>query len=127
MADQLKEKEFYAIVEVMGHQKFAGLVSEHVIAGQAFIRVDVPEIPTETQGEGVDRIVIQDGIPGFTKLLGPSSIYAMSPVSEEVARHVAKSLRQRVLQPWEMPKNPQRKLLPVDSDYDADDEDDGRF
>jgi hypothetical protein len=33
----------WAIVEVMGHQTFAGFVQEQVIAGTAMLRIDVPE------------------------------------------------------------------------------------
>ncbi len=52
--NQLKEVEQFAIVELFGHQVIAGKVSEQVIGGQGFIRVDVPT--TESQ-------------EGFTKAL----------------------------------------------------------
>lgn len=74
MAEDLKS-DFWAIVEVMGHRRFAGLVGEKVIGGQSFVRIDVPECGSEK--------------PAFTKLFGPSSIYCISPVSEQLARVAA--------------------------------------
>jgi hypothetical protein len=57
-------------LELYGRQVIAGRVTEQVIGGCSFIRVDVPAI---------------DGQPGFTRFYGNNSIYAMTPVSEEVA------------------------------------------
>lgn len=36
---------FWAIVELFGHARIAGRVTEQVIAGQGFIRADVPLLP----------------------------------------------------------------------------------
>jgi hypothetical protein len=33
----------WAIVELFGHNQLAGLVTEQTIAGQSFIRIDVPK------------------------------------------------------------------------------------
>lgn len=64
----------WAVVEVMGHQRYAGHVTEQTIGGCAFVRVDVPSVC--------------DHLP-FTKLLGQAAIFAITPCTEEVARHVA--------------------------------------
>jgi hypothetical protein len=73
MTEQTKFEE-WAIVDVMGHQRFVGRVFEQVIAGQGFVRVDIPAV---------------EGVQAWTKLIGPSSIYAITPVSEDVARAMA--------------------------------------
>lgn len=65
----------WAIVEVIGHKVFAGLLSEAQIAGQGFIRVDVPETGPHQ--------------PGFTKYIGPNSIYCITPTDEDTARVMA--------------------------------------
>ena len=70
MADQAIFDQ-YCIVELFGRQVIAGRVTEQVIGGCSFIRVDVPEI---------------DSRPAFTRFYGSGSIHAMTPVSEEVAR-----------------------------------------
>ena len=69
--DTAKPFDSWAIVEVMGHQCYAGRVTEETIAGTAFVRVDVPAI---------------DGTPAFTKLLGASAIFCITPCDEEIAR-----------------------------------------
>lgn len=72
MTDQ-QQKAFdqWCIVELFGRQVIAGRVTEQVIGGCSFVRVDVPEIE--------DR-------PAFTRFYGQGAIYAMTPVSEEAAR-----------------------------------------
>jgi hypothetical protein len=58
--------EQWCILEIMGHQTFAGLVSEQAIGGASFVRIDVPEA---------------DGLPAFSKCFGAGSIYCITPVS----------------------------------------------
>jgi len=65
--------ECWAVVEVMGHRMFSGYVTEQTIGGASFIRVDVPA--------NEDR-----DLPPFTKILAASSIYAISPCTEETAK-----------------------------------------
>lgn len=78
----------WAIVEVMGHSRYAGRVTEQAVGGCNFVRVDVPEV-----GENAP----------FTKLLGQASIFAITPVTEEVARHIAKSIQARPVHVFELP------------------------
>jgi len=62
--------DVWAVVELFGHQRIAGRVTEQVIAGQGFIRVDVP-----TTGDQI----------GFTRMFGPGAIYSIIPTTEEIA------------------------------------------
>ena len=86
--------EQWAIVEVMGHQRLAGKVSEQAIGGSSFVRVDVPAIP---------------GGEPFTKLLGPSSIYAITITDEETARLAASQFKITPIDEWSA-----RRMLGVD-------------
>lgn len=43
MSEQSRPLEGWCVVEILGHKKFAGYVSEQVIGSNALIRVDVPE------------------------------------------------------------------------------------
>lgn len=63
--------EQWAIVELMGHQKMSGLVTEQNIAGKGFIRVDV----YDEAGESVM----------LTRFINPDSIYAINPVERSIA------------------------------------------
>lgn len=64
-----KTIDFYAIIELMGHQKIAGKVTEQAIAGTNMLRIDVPAIGNQ---------------PAFTRYIGGSGIYAINPCSEDV-------------------------------------------
>lgn len=106
----------WAIVDVMGHQRYIGFVTEQVIAGTGFVRVDVPEV---------------EGIKSWSKLIGTGSIYAITPVSEEIARGVAARERAKAVQPYELPPRPalaavahdSDDLPPADTDWGDDDAD----
>jgi hypothetical protein len=87
--------EQWCILEIMGHQTFAGLVSEQAIGGASFVRIDVPEA---------------DGLPAFSKCFGAGSIYCITPVTEEVARMRAKSLRQSPLSVYDLPSEIRDRL-----------------
>ena len=79
----------WGIVDVMGHQRYVGLITEQVIAGTGFIRVDVP-----AAGD----------ICAWTKLIGTSSVYAITPCSEEIARAMAKERKDAPIQSYELPR-----------------------
>lgn len=102
--------EHWAIVEVMGHAKFAGWVTNQALGGASLIRVDVPAV---------------GGRQAFTKLFGAGSIYCISIVTEAVARAVAESLRNEPVHAWDLPK---RELIGSDAKCghgtDPDDYDD---
>ena len=89
----------WAIIELFGHQKMAGHVTNATIGGASFIRVDVPQV-----GEG------QKYIPAFTRFLGASSIYAINPVSETVARAAACSYRSAPVHAYDIPELRQHSL-----------------
>ena len=70
--------ESWAIIELFGHSQIAGKVTEAVIGGCSFLRVDVPEC---------------DGQPAFTKYLGSGAIYSMTPCGEQVAKAALKEIQ----------------------------------
>ncbi len=78
----------WAVVEVMGHKTYAGQVREEVIAGTAFVRIDVPETSRK---------------PAYTKYIGTGSIYAISPTSEAAARIAAMRLDEPPVNPYLIP------------------------
>lgn len=90
--EKAEAEPFWAIVEVMGHNTYAGEVSERALAGGSFVRVDVPAA---------------DGVPAYTKLLGVSSIYAITPCSEAIAKAAAKRYCARPFVSLDIPINRQ--------------------
>jgi hypothetical protein len=121
MPEQSPALDTWAVVEVMGHKKFSGRVSEHTMGSMALIRVDVPA--TDQAGGRVT--------PEYSKLIGPGSIYCITPCTEEIARAVATEL-ERYNEP--IPASiPAQRQLPAavgdaeildDDFYDDDDDDD---
>lgn len=85
----------WAIVELMGHNRYGGLVSTDTQFGTPLLRVDVP---------------MPDGST-VSQLINPASIYRLTMCSEELARHAAKLGNPRPLESWEMPA-----LLPAPVD-----------
>lgn len=76
----------WCIVELFGHNRIAGKCSEQNIAGSNFLRVDVPE--TKLQ-------------PAFTRFLNHAAIYAINPVTEEVARDRAEVYNCAPVDKWD--------------------------
>ena len=84
---QAEKFDHWAIVEVFGHNTFAGRVTEQTVGSASFVRVDVPGV-----GE----------LSGFTKLLGASAIYGITIVSEDAARAKAAMLKQQPISTWDL-------------------------
>ena len=84
MTEQTEFKT-WAIVEVMGHNEYAGFVSSENVAGAAILRVDVPETSKRA---------------AFKKYLSTSAIYGISPCTEETARARAESQQATPFSSW---------------------------
>jgi len=69
--------ESWAVVELFGHNVLAGKVTEQVIAGQSFVRIEVPKTSK---------------CPQFTKYQLPTSIYGITPVEEDYATRMAERI-----------------------------------
>ena len=67
----------WVILEIMGHKKVAGLLSEAIIAGSPFLRIDIPGDDNEFRA---------------TQYYRPDAVYCISPVEEEVARRLGRRL-----------------------------------
>lgn len=63
----------YAVVELFGHRKVAGMVSPAQQYGTEMLRIDVPG---------------PDGKTIITQFYGGSALYGVTPCSEETARRV---------------------------------------
>lgn len=91
MADAATDTPTFAewvILEILGHRRMAGYLTEQQIAGAGFLRLDIPGA---------------DGQAPATQLYAPASIYAIHPTTEAIARHVAQTCRPAPVQRWELP------------------------
>ena len=76
MTESEQKLEGFAIVEVVGHGKFAGRISEHKLGTLVMIRIDVPAV---------------NGFSEFTKFIAPAALFGITPVDEQTARTAADS------------------------------------
>jgi hypothetical protein len=76
------ELKSWALVELFGHQRIVGYLSQQNFAGGVLFRVDVPDLTKE--GKIVRR--------GFTRYFGLSSIYSITPVDEATVRELLPSV-----------------------------------
>lgn len=97
----------WAILELMGRRRMAGLLSEVQVGGVTFIRVDLPA-DVGPEPDGPETLV--------TQMYAPSAVYCVTPCTEETARRVATLNRPAPVARWELPSAPR------DDDDEADDE-----
>lgn len=81
--------QHHAIVEVFGHEKYAGKITTETIAGTSMYRLEVPAIDGETP------------LPGFIKFINPTSVFSITPVTEEYALEMAKKLQKHPVNGYE--------------------------
>jgi hypothetical protein len=111
---QTEKFEQWCLVEMMGRQRIAGMVTERVVAGTGFLQVDVPETKAN---------------PKFTRLIHPNSLYAINPITEEVARAYSESLQVKPIDSWDLSafmkkaEERQLELRTATQDQDSDSED----
>lgn len=98
MTEQTKGYEGWTILELLGHRRLGGYVTEQTIAGHGFLRLDVPG---------------PDG-KNATQFYSPTSVYALTPTTEETARAVAALAFPKPVERWELPQ-----LKPRESEGDA--------
>lgn len=80
--------EMWGILELMGHVRLAGKITEEERFGGKLGRIDIPN---------------KDG--GFTtQFFNASSIYRLTPTSEETAFQVAVNCQPTPVHAWELPK-----------------------
>ena len=66
--------ETYCLLELMGHQKVAGLLTETTIAGKGMLRVDIPN---------------EKGQTIHTRFYSPDAVYSISPVDRQICIGIA--------------------------------------
>ncbi len=85
------EAPVWAIIELMGHIRYGGLVSKDTQFGTAMLRVEVPQ---------------KDG-SFVSQLINPASLYRVTMCAEPIARAAASQGDPKPMSQWEL-----RHLLP---------------
>lgn len=87
MSEHRETFEGWVILELMGHRRLGGYLTEQEMAGGKFLRIDVPT------GGGEEA----------TQFYSPSAVYCITPTSVETARAVALRNRPAPVAQWELP------------------------
>lgn len=117
--------EGWVILELMGHRRLAGHLTEEQIGGASFLRLDVPgpDICERCSGQGGLQETDLDGRPLHTEdpctacdgymtrlvasqFYSPTAVYCITPTTEAIARQVAKRLAPAPVHHWELPRAP---------------------
>jgi hypothetical protein len=109
----------WAIVELFGHQRIAGQISEQAFGGGAMVRVDVPQITvTETAYVDDESAQVTRTIPAHTRSFGTASIYSINWCDEVAATLAARTIKHEPLRPYSlraamagMPEGERQRLL----------------
>jgi hypothetical protein len=76
------ELKDWALVELFGHQKIVGYLSQQAFGTGVLFRVDVPDLLKDSK-------VVRKG---FTRYFGLSAIYSITPVDEATVRALLPSI-----------------------------------
>jgi hypothetical protein len=111
--EQAKAYEGWTILELMGHRRLGGYVTEVEVACFKMLRIDVP-------GETPGSIVA-------TQFYSAAALYCMTPTTEEMARAAALRDQPEPVHRWELPKpepTPNRRSHIADDEPEEEDLDD---
>lgn len=104
--------EAWGLLELFGHQRLAGRLTEQTIGGCHFIRIDVPAV---------------GDVQEYTRFFTQGAIYGMTITSEDVARQLAASMRARPISPYDLPQTPALTGRVPDDDDELLEDDDEHF
>ena len=129
MDQQQAKFDGWAIVDVLGHQRYVGYVTTEAYGQAVLFRIDVPELAerervTKQPGYISERgycpagtTVKEGAVAGYTKLIGAGSIYAITPCTKEAALQAVEEAQPRPLMSVALP--PDRALKEGDAEpYD---------
>lgn len=112
--------EGWAVLELMGHRRIAGKLTEQT--GGCFaglLRIDIP-------GPGPGEAIVA------TQFYSSAAVYCITPTTEEIARAVAAKSQPEPVHEWELPKKlaappaPLGDVVDVGDPADFDDLDDAQ-
>lgn len=135
--------EGWAILELMGHRRLAGHISEAQIGGASFIRIDVPNgctgtsaswcpvhgdctcpEPNEAKNDPGCPLHADQSAHGAeavaTQFYSPSAVYCLTPTTQEMAMKVAAGSRPAPVTEWDLPQR--GREIPARLDRDDEDE-----
>ena len=80
---------FYAMIELMGHARVVGLVTETKLAGAGFLQVDILD---------------PEGKISFQRYIAPQAVYQISPIGREMAIELCGRWDQSRIESYDVPE-----------------------
>lgn len=128
----------WAIVELMGHRKLAGWVTEEERFGSKFLRLDIPGATADEKHFDLweryqSGVLDEEGVVvanpfASTQLYGAAAIYCVTPVKREIAIAFAQRNQPVPVTRFELPQlQAAVPVRPPIMPYDGDDEDDDDY
>jgi hypothetical protein len=134
MSEQQQSRfDGWAIVDVLGRQRYVGYVTTEAYGQAVLFRIDVPALEarervTERPGYGSDgrywpagTTVKEAAVEGYTKLIGSGSIYAITPCTKDAALAAVEQAQRRPLMSVTLPPGAEARALPAAHEPDYDD------
>lgn len=111
MSEEHKGFEGWCLLELFGHRKLAGHLSEVEIAGAGMLRLDIPNMGLGTYA---------------TQYYNPSAVYGVTPTTEETARRLGAVRFDPPVERWELPSAAREPAVDHarEEPFDYEDEDD---
>jgi len=112
----LEQDGMWMLVELLGHKKLAGFVTEEERWGQVLLRIDIPTS-------------VKDGrLQYTTQLYGAHALYCATPINESDAIHLAKQFRPAPFDKYDLHREANRNLdMPLVDKIDVPDPDEMPF
>lgn len=110
--------EGWCILELLGHRRLAGFVTEHEIAGQSFLRLDIagPPHPEDDEGHG-PAVALKDPFEGgVTQFYSPSAVYCITPTTQDIAVTIGRRSQPAPVHRFELEPPVRRDPDEVDAD-----------
>jgi hypothetical protein len=109
MDEQQARFEGWAVLEIFGHQRYAGYVTTEAYGQAVMFRIDVPPLEERERitrsYEWIDDRNVPPGstvkeaaVPGYTKLFGVGAIYGITPCTQDAAVKAVAAMQPRKLQ-----------------------------
>ena len=90
----------WMLVELLGHHRLAGFVTEEQKWGQVLLRIDIPtSVDTKTKE-----------LKFTTQWYGTHALYCATPINESDAIHLAKQLRPKPFDKYDLHRESNRNL-----------------
>lgn len=113
--------EGWAIVEIFGHQRYAGHVSTEAFGTAVMFRVDVPALEARekvslrpgyvgSQYVPAGSLIQEGAVQGYTKLFGVGAIYAITPCTQEAAIKAVEEMQPRLLMVLKLPEDSKEQI-----------------